>query len=92
MNLHTSKIGKLLPICLTNNRCRSDHIYSKPHAKFGENRYRIVGVIIPQCTKRNRNWNLRIPKIRFVFLVSFTTEYKSALLNFNSVGNFVRIH
>jgi len=36
-NSHTSKIGKLLTVCLTNNRRRSDHI-SEPHAKFGENR------------------------------------------------------
>jgi len=34
---HISKIGKLLPVCLTNNRRRSDHI-SEPHEKFGENR------------------------------------------------------
>jgi len=54
MNLHTSKIGKLLPICLTHNRCRSGHIYSKPHAKFGENRYRIVGVVVPQWTNRTK--------------------------------------
>jgi len=90
--LHTSKIGKLLPICLTNNRCQSNYINSKPHAKFGENRYRIVGIIVPQCTNRNRNRNLHIPKIPFVFPVSFTTEYKSALLSFNSVGNFMPIH
>jgi len=36
-NLHTSKIAKLLPVCLSNNRCRSYHI-CEPHAKFGENR------------------------------------------------------
>jgi len=36
-NLHTSKIGKLLPVCLTNNRHQCDHI-SEPHVKFGENR------------------------------------------------------
>ena len=35
-NMHTSKIGKLLLVCLTNNRPRSDLI-SEPHAKFGEN-------------------------------------------------------
>jgi len=35
-NLHTSKIVKLFPVYLTNNRRRSDHI-SEPHAKFGEN-------------------------------------------------------
>jgi len=40
---HISKIGKLLPVCLTNNKHRSDHI-SEPHAKFGENRWRIVDV------------------------------------------------
>jgi len=34
---HISKIGSLLPVCLTNNRRRSDQI-SEPHAKFGENR------------------------------------------------------
>jgi len=32
----TSKIGKLLPVCLTNNRRRCDHI-AEPHAKVGEN-------------------------------------------------------
>jgi len=37
LNPHTSKIVKLLPVCLTNNRCRSNHI-SEPHAKFPENR------------------------------------------------------
>ena len=36
-NLHTSKIGKLLPVCLTKNRRQCDHI-SEPHEKFGENR------------------------------------------------------
>jgi len=36
-NPHTSKIGKLHPVCLTNNRRRCDHI-SEPHAKFSENR------------------------------------------------------
>jgi len=36
-NPHTSKIGKLLPVFLTNNRRRCDHI-SEPHAKFGETR------------------------------------------------------
>jgi len=35
-----------------------------------------VGVIVPECTNRNRNWNLHIPKIRFVFPVSFGAEYK----------------
>ena len=35
-NPHTSKIGKLLPVCLTNNDRRNDHI-SDQHAKFGEN-------------------------------------------------------
>jgi len=37
LNPHTSKIVKLLPVCLTNNRCRSNLI-SEPHAKFSENR------------------------------------------------------
>jgi len=32
LNPHTSKIGKLLPVCLTNNRRRTDHI-SELHAK-----------------------------------------------------------
>jgi len=82
MHLHTSGIGKLLPVCLIDNRCRSDHIYSEQHAKFGENRYRIVGVIVPQCTNRNRNWNLHVTKIRFVFSVSFTTEYKVGVAQF----------
>jgi len=39
-NPHTSKVGKLLPVCLTNkwnNRRRCDHI-SEPHAIFVENR------------------------------------------------------
>ena len=44
-----------------------------------------MGIIVPQCTNRNRNWNLHIPKIRFVFLVS------CMLLNFNSVWNIVPI-
>jgi len=36
-NPHTSKIGKLLPVCLANNRRRRVQI-CEPHAKFGENR------------------------------------------------------
>ena len=32
-NLHTSKIGNLLPVCLRNNRHWTDHI-SEPYAKF----------------------------------------------------------
>jgi len=35
-NPHTSKIGKLLLVCLTNNRRWSDHI-SELDAKFGAN-------------------------------------------------------
>jgi len=35
-NLHTSKIGKLLPVCLTNNRRRKDRI-SEQRTKFREN-------------------------------------------------------
>jgi len=35
-NLHTSKIGKLLPASLTQASIRYDHI-SELHAKFGEN-------------------------------------------------------
>jgi len=50
-NPHTSKIGKLLPVCLTNSR-RSDHI-SEPHTKFGENRWRIVDVIPNLIQTRN---------------------------------------
>ena len=34
-NRNPPKIGKLLPVCVTNNRRRNDHI-SDPHAKFGE--------------------------------------------------------
>jgi len=37
-NPHTSKIGKLLPVFLTNNRRGNDDI-SVPHAIFGANRY-----------------------------------------------------
>ena len=36
-NPHISKIGKLFPVCPTNNMRRKDHI-CEPHAKFGENR------------------------------------------------------
>ena len=53
---------------------RIDHI-SEPHAKFGENRWRIVDVI----TNRIQIRNLHISKIRFLFPVSFTTEYKVAI-------------
>ena len=77
-NPHT--IGKLLPVCLTNNRSPIDHI-SERHAKFGENRWRIVDLI--------PNWiqirNLHISKIRFLFPVSFTIEYKVAIAEFLSV-------
>jgi len=54
-NLHTSKIGKLHPLCLTNNRHRSHHI-SEPHAKFRENWSRIVDVIArqPVCSQTDR--------------------------------------
>jgi len=44
---------------VSNSGRRSDHI-SEPHARFVENRQRIVGVIIPQCTNRNQNCNLHI--------------------------------
>jgi len=29
-----------------------------------------------QCSNRNRKWNLHISRIRFIFPVLFTTEYK----------------
>jgi len=72
--LKTSKIrkphiSKLLPVCLTNNRHRSNHI-SEPHAKFGENRQRIVDIMPNQ----NQILNLHISKIRFLFPVSFAIE------------------
>jgi len=35
-NAHTSKIGKLLPVCLSSHRRRIDHI-CEPHAKFCAN-------------------------------------------------------
>ena len=76
-NQHISKIGKLLPVCPTNNRRRSDHI-SEPHAKFGENRWRIVDVILNRIQIRN----LHISKIRFLFPVSFTIEYKVGIAEF----------
>jgi len=51
-NPHTSKISRLLPVCLTNNRRWCDHI-SEPHAKFGENQKRTVYIIIqrPICSQ-----------------------------------------
>jgi len=54
-NPHTSKISKLLPACLTNNRRRSDQI-SEPHAKCRENQWRIVDVIVrqPICSQTHR--------------------------------------
>jgi len=76
-NPHISKIGKLLPVYLTNNRHRSDHI-SEPHAKFGENRWRTVDVMPNRIQIRN----LHISKIRFLFPVSFTTEYKVGIAEF----------
>jgi len=76
-NPHTPKIGKLLPVCLTKNRRRCDHI-CEPHAKLGKNRYRIVDV----TPKRNQIRNLRISKIRFLFPVSFAIEYKVGIAEF----------
>jgi len=76
-NPHISKIGKLLPVCVTNNRRRIDHI-SEPHAKFGKYRWRIVDVI----PNRIQIWNLHISKILFLFPVSFTTEYKVRIAEF----------
>jgi len=72
-----SKIAKLLPVCVTNNRRRIDHI-SEPHAKFGENRRRIVDVIPNRIQIRN----LHISKIRFLFPVSFTIEYRVGIAEF----------
>jgi len=34
-NLHTSGIGRILPVCVGHNRRRGDRIF-KPRAKFGE--------------------------------------------------------
>jgi len=76
-NPHISKIGKLLPVCLTNNRRRSDHIF-EPHAKFGENWQRILDVIL----NRNQIRNLHISKIQFLFPVSFTIGYKVGIAEF----------
>ena len=76
-NPHTSKIGKVLPVCLRNNSHRSEHI-SEPHAKFGENQWRIVDVI----PNRNQIRNLYISKIRFLYPVSFTIEYKIGIAEF----------
>jgi len=55
----------------------SDHI-SEPHAKFGETRQRIVDIIPNQ----NQIRNLHISKIRFLFPVSFTIEYKVGIAEF----------
>ena len=55
----------------------SDDI-SEPHAKFGENRQRIVDVI----PNRNQIHNSHISKIRFLFLVSVTIEYKVSIAEF----------
>ena len=46
--------------------------------KFGEHRQRIVGVI----PNRNQIRNSHITKIRFLFPVSFTTEYKVGIAEF----------
>ena len=82
-NPHTSKIGKLLPVCMTNNRLRCDYI-SDPHAKFCENRWRIVDVI----PNRNQIQNLHISNIRFLFPVSFTIEYKVGIAEFYQYMEF----
>jgi len=76
-NPHTSNIGKLLPVCLTNNRRRCDHT-CEPHARFGQNRSRIVDVI----PNRNQIQNLHISKIRFLFPVWFNIEYKVGNVEF----------
>jgi len=75
-NPHTSKISKLLPVCVTNRR-RCDDI-REPLAKFDENRQRIVEVI----PNRNQIRNLHISKIRFLFPVSFPVEYKVGIAEF----------
>jgi len=76
-NPHISKIGKLLPVCLTNNRRRRDHI-CEPHAKFGENLERIVDV----TPSRNEIRNSHISEIPFLFPVSFTIEHKVGIAEF----------
>jgi len=75
-NAHNSKIGKLLPVCVTNRR-RCDDI-PEPLAKFGENRQRIVDAI----PNRNHIRNSHISKILFLFLVSVTIEYKVGIAEF----------
>jgi len=76
-NPHTHKIGKLQPVCLTKNRRRRDHIY-EPHAKFGENRWRIVDVI-PNRIQVRLCASL---KSDFYFRFHSPLNTKSALPNF----------
>jgi len=55
-----------------NTGCSADHI-SKLGVKFNENHWRITNNIIQESTNKNRN--LRLSKIRFLYPVVFTTEY-----------------
>ena len=54
-NLYTSKIKKLLPVSFKHNRHQTNHI-SEPYSKFGENRKRIMDVIIrqPICSQTHK--------------------------------------
>jgi len=80
--------GKLFPVCLPNNKRRSDHI-SEPHAKFRENRQRIVDVIVREPihrltdrqnrkkwldSKPSENTSVRVVFDRSCFVAVFASE------------------
>ena len=89
-NLHTSKIGHVLPICLINSRQRTDRIF-EPHTKFGN-----IGKEL--CTKSLDNVIIETEtgictslKSDFSFRFRPSLSTKSALLNFWVVLNFIPI-
>ena len=89
--LHTSKIVKLLPVCLRNNRRRADHI-SEPYTKF-------FWKMVKNCT-RNRYILHKIDteteictslKSEFYSRFRWTPSTKSTLIRYISIQVFMTI-
>jgi len=89
-NPHTSKIGYLLPVYGFRNTRRRiqcpSHFWSACKIWRNRNDKRVTDVIVQRCTNRNRIRNLHISKIRFLFPVSFTIEYKVGIAEFYLYG------
>ena len=73
-NSHMSKIRHLLPVYGFRNIGSACKIWRNP--------LRVMDVILPQCTNRNQIRKLHISKIRFLFPVSLTIEYKVGIGEF----------